>query len=353
MDDRFFAEILLCWYKENGRDLPWRHTNDPYLIWISEVILQQTRVAQGIDYFYRFIGRFPDVVSLANAPEDEVLKYWEGLGYYSRARNLRAAAKDIMIRFGGIFPSGYTDVLSLKGIGEYTAAAVCSFAWRQPYAVVDGNVYRVLARVFGIELAIDSSRGKSYFKELADKLLDRERPDLYNQAIMDFGAVQCVPKSPVCLFCPIREKCVAFATGKVALLPVKEGKTIIKSRYFNYINIHCGTDILLWQRKEKDIWQNLYEFPLIETPQAVEPEEFLQGEAFQHLIAGQLAKISRISAVFKHVLSHRIIYARFYEVELSELPEVLKLKYRIIPFSSLSEYALSRLITLYLQQQIT
>lgn len=348
----FFSEILLHWYQENGRDLPWRHTTDPYVIWISEIILQQTRVAQGTDYFYRFLERFPDVTSLAAAHEDEVLKYWEGLGYYSRARNLRAAALDIMQRFGGVFPSGYSDVLSLKGIGEYTAAAICSFAWRQPYAVVDGNVYRVLARVFGIEIPIDSTEGKKYFKELAGRLLDREWPDLYNQAIMDFGAVQCVPKSPACLFCPLRDKCVAFATGKVDKLPVKEGKTVVKPRYFNYVNIHCRGNRVLAQRKEKDIWQNLYEFPLIETSRLLQPEEFLQGEEFLRLTMGQEVKILRISEVFKHVLSHRIIYACFYEIELPELPASLASGFQVVPEADLRRYALSRLLTLYLDKTV-
>ena len=207
------AATLIHWYAENKRELPWRETTDPYRIWISEIILQQTRVVQGLEYFNRFMLRFPDVRALAEAPGDEVMKYWQGLGYYSRARNLHAAAKEIVEKFGGEFPRNYSDVLTLKGIGEYTAAAICSFAWKLPYAVVDGNVYRVLARIFGIDTPIDSNAGKKVFSGLAAELLDRQHPDLYNQAIMDFGAIQCTPKVPVCLYCPLREKCVALASG--------------------------------------------------------------------------------------------------------------------------------------------
>ena len=198
MENMEFIVPLEKWYLENKRDLPWRNTTDPYVIWISEVILQQTRVIQGLDYFNRFMTRFPDVASLAEAEEDEVLKYWQGLGYYSRARNLHTATRQIMDDFGGLFPKNYRDVLSLKGIGEYTAAAICSFAYRQPYAVVDGNVYRVLARLFDIDVPIDSTQGKKLFVKLASDLLDKKRPDVYNQAIMELGALQCVPRSPHC-----------------------------------------------------------------------------------------------------------------------------------------------------------
>ena len=229
------AATLIHWYAENKRELPWRETTDPYRIWISEIILQQTRVVQGLEYFNRFMLRFPDVRALAEAPGDEVMKYWQGLGYYSRARNLHAAAKEIVEKFGGEFPRNYSDVLTLKGIGEYTAAAICSFAWKLPYAVVDGNVYRVLARIFGIDTPIDSNAGKKVFSGLAAELLDRRHPDLYNQAIMDFGAIQCTPKVPVCLYCPLRENCVALASGQVEKLPVKAGEFAGPSRSERYL----------------------------------------------------------------------------------------------------------------------
>lgn len=229
-----FSGTLLDWYAENKRDLPWRNTTDPYLIWISEIILQQTRVAQGYEYFLRFIKRFPDVVSLAAASEDEVMKYWQGLGYYSRARNLHAAAKSMK----GTFPKTYAEVRALKGVGDYTAAAICSFAYDMPYAAVDGNVYRVLSRYFGIDVPIDSTEGKKTFTALAGEVFDKSRPADYNQAIMDFGAVQCTPQSPNCLFCPLSGSCRALSEGKVQQLPVKQHRTKTTSRYFNYIFTH-------------------------------------------------------------------------------------------------------------------
>lgn len=348
----FFSGILLQWYKENRRDLPWRNTTDPYLIWISEIILQQTRVVQGMDYFLRFTERFPDIRSLAEAEEDEVLKYWQGLGYYSRARNLHAAARDLMNRFNGHFPESYDEVLSLKGIGAYTAAAICSFAWRQPYAVVDGNVYRVLSRVFGIDSPVDSHEGQKQFAKLASVLLDRECPDLYNQAIMDFGAIQCVPKSPDCMFCPLRDKCVAYGQGKISQWPVKKGKTLVKPRYFNYLHLRCRGKLLLSRRSAKDIWQNLYEFPLIETKRDMEWEELIKEKDFLRLFATVPdLKLLKQYPAFKHVLSHRIIFARFYEIELSVFHSELS-SYIEIPESDLEKYAVSRLISLYLEQAV-
>ena len=228
-----FARILLAWYAVHKRVLPWRDTKDPYKIWISEIILQQTRVAQGYDYFLRFIRRFPNVLSLARASQDEVLKYWEGLGYYSRARNLHEAARSM----NGVFPSTYEGVRALKGVGDYTAAAVCSFAYHMPYAVVDGNVQRVLARIFGIDIPTDSAEGKKRITSLAQELLDKSRPDDYNQAIMDFGALQCVPASPNCAVCPYVRVCAAYKTGRVEQLPVRAAKTALAKRFFSYIYV--------------------------------------------------------------------------------------------------------------------
>lgn len=346
------AEILIHWYSENRRELPWRETTDPYRIWISEIILQQTRVVQGLEYFNRFMQRFPDVRALAEAPEDEVMKYWQGLGYYSRARNLHVAAKEIMEKFGGEFPRSYSDVLTLKGIGEYTAAAICSFVWKLPYAVVDGNVYRVLARVFGIDTPIDSNAGKKEFAELAAELLDRRQPDLYNQAIMDFGAIQCTPKAPVCLYCPLREKCVALATGKVGKLPVKSGKTVVKPRYFNYLHIHCRGVNLLARREAKDIWQNLYEYPLIETGQETELEVLQQTRAYRELMqgAGEI-RLCRSFTMPRHVLSHRIIYARFYEIEVERFSPAMQ-RFLQVKEEDMEQYAVSRLTELYREKSI-
>ena len=340
-----FSRKLIDWYRENGRDLPWRRTKNPYLIWISEIILQQTRVAQGYDYYQRFVTRFPDVFALAAADEDEVMKYWQGLGYYSRARNLHAAARR-MAEAGG-FPVTYAGVRALKGVGEYTAAAICSFAWKLPYAVVDGNVYRVLARIFGIDTPIDSNAGKKVFSGLAAELLDRQHPDLYNQAIMDFGAIQCTPKVPVCLYCPLRENCVALASGQVEKLPVKAGKAVVKPRYFNYLHIHCRGVNLLARREAKDIWQNLYEYPLIETGQETELEVLQQTPAYLELMqeAGEI-QILRSFIMPKHVLSHRIIYARFYEIEVERFSPAMQ-RFLQVPEEELEQYAVSRLIALY------
>ncbi len=343
------APVLIGWYRENGRELPWRKTTDPYRIWISEVILQQTRVVQGLDYFNRFIERFPDVRSLAEANQDEVLKYWQGLGYYSRARNLHAAARDVIDRFGGRFPENYQELLSLKGVGEYTAAAICSLAWKQPYAVVDGNVYRVLSRLFGIEISPDSGKAKRYFAGLAQELLDRKYPDIYNQAIMDFGAIQCLPKAPLCGICPLQDKCKAYDIGAVDRLPVKKEKKTTRPRYFNYLHIRSKGNTVLVQRTAKDIWQNLYEFPMIETSEAVDFFILQQSDIYREFLCGAAGiRVKRTVEMPKHILSHQTIYARFYELETGVLP--LGVPGTTIKESDIGEYAISRLTELYLER---
>ena len=231
------SRLLRGWYRIHKRELPWRESSDPYVIWISEIILQQTRVAQGMDYFLRFTGRFPDVASLASAEEDEVLKYWQGLGYYSRARNLHAAAKDIMERFGGVFPERYEDVISLKGVGEYTAAAIVSFVWGRPYPVVDGNVFRVLSRLFAVDIPIDTAKGKKAFAELAGLVMDPRHAGQHNQAMMELGALQCVPQNPDCEACPLKGRCAAYGAGEVQAYPVKRAKARTRDRYFHYLYI--------------------------------------------------------------------------------------------------------------------
>lgn len=352
-----FSKTIIEWYKDNKRELPWRESSDPYLIWISEIILQQTRVAQGYDYFVRFIGRFPDVQSLADAEEDEVMKYWQGLGYYSRARNLHAAAKSM----NGSFPKTYPEVLALKGVGEYTAAAICSFAYGMPYAVVDGNVYRVLSRYFGIETPIDSTEGKKLFAALADEMLDKRHPALYNQGIMDFGAIQCTPQSPNCLFCPLAEGCSALSKGMVTKLPVKQHKTKTTNRFFNYIYVRAGAYTFINKRTGDDIWKNLFELPLIETSVALSEEEFLALPEFRELLksvempADKLLKekpvIRSVCRGVKHVLSHRVIYADFYEVMLPE--ESLSLgNYQRIKEEELGQYAVSRLVHAFIEKYL-
>ena len=272
---KFFFEFLIKWNRnENKREMPWKGEKDPYKIWISEIILQQTRVQQGLAYYNRFIEAWPNVKSLAKAKEQEVYKLWEGLGYYSRCRNLIASARYINDELDGRFPDTYEDILSLKGIGDYTAAAIASFAFNQPYAVVDGNVFRVLARFFGIQTPIDSTEGKKLFRSLANELIDKNNPAEYNQAIMDFGAVVCKPVLPLCSECPLQKKCVASQKNLVSLLPVKEKGIKIRQRFFNYLVVEHGDKIYIRQRTEKDIWQNLYEFILIETDRMIPEDEF-------------------------------------------------------------------------------
>lgn len=340
------TRTLLDWYAENKRELPWRETADPYLIWISEIILQQTRVAQGYDYFLRFVRRFPDVATLAAASEEEVMKYWQGLGYYSRARNLHAAAKSM----NGVFPKTYREVRALKGVGDYTAAAICSIAYNMPYAVVDGNVYRVLSRYFGIDTPIDSTEGKKVFAALAEEMLDKSSPATYNQAIMDFGAIQCTPQSPACMFCPLADSCAALAAGKVSKLPVKAHKTKTSNRYFNYIYVRMGACTFIHKRTEDDIWKNLFELPLIESDSEWTEEEFLQSPAFRSLIAaGETPVVRAVVRNVKHVLSHRIIYASFYEVELPEDSRSFS-AYQCIPAGDLEHYPVSKLIHAFLKK---
>ena len=336
-----FSKILLNWYKIYKRPLPWRDTQDPYRIWISEIILQQTRVAQGYDYFLRFMQRFPDIDSLASAPEDEVLKYWEGLGYYSRARNLHAAAKSM----NGVFPSTYEGVLALKGVGEYTAAAICSFAYRMPYAVVDGNVYRVLARLFGIHTPTDSTEGKKQIAVLAQDLLDKKYPDDHNQAIMDFGATQCVPQSPNCKVCPFVKRCKAYAADEVEVLPIRTAKVQTSKRYFTYIYVRQGGYTWLRRRPAGDIWQGLYELPLLETAKATGAEELKKTDFWKKYFGRKTPLL--VQGPVKHVLSHRVIYAWFYEVELAA-EKNLPATFIKVPVKDVKKYAFPRLVQKFL-----
>ena len=335
-----FAVTLLKWYDRNKRTLPWRDVGDPYLIWLSEIILQQTRVSQGTAYYLKFAEKFPTPLSLAQASEDEVLKLWQGLGYYSRARNLHAAAKSM----NGKFPTTYEGVRALKGVGDYTAAAICSMAYQMPYAVVDGNVYRVLARVFGIETPIDSTAGKKEFTALSQKLLAKKRPGDFNQALMDFGAVFCTPQAPLCKECPFAKTCAAYQTNRVDELPVKAQKTKIATRYFHYIYVAQGNFTWLHKRGAGDVWQNLYELPLVETA----------GPAVDFSPVKWLKKARPVLAAraVKHVLSHRIIWADLYKVVLppaaSVPPEFVRVKK-----TELEKYAVSRLVQKLLEKITT
>ena len=340
------SDILLDWYARHGRDLPWRRTRDPYRIWLSEVILQQTRVAQGMDYYLRFTERFPDVGSLAAAPEDEVLKLWQGLGYYSRACNLHAAARQVAERFGGVFPRSYDEVRSLRGVGDYTAAAVCSAAYDAPCAVLDGNVFRVLARLFDIDLPIDSTAGKRTFAELAQTQLDMRCPGRYNQAVMDFGVLQCTPAQPGCADCPLAARCLALAAGTVAERPVKQAKTKVRDRWFNYLHVTCGDRTLLRRRGEGDIWQGLYEFPMIETDRAADFSELTDSEEFRTVLGGVEWRLLRSVAMPKHQLSHQTLHAVFHRFEIFS-----PVDFPSVPTATLGDYAVPRLIDRYLDRQ--
>ena len=340
------ADILLDWYAREGRDLPWRRTRDPYRIWLSEVILQQTRVAQGTEYYLRFTERFPDVASLAAAPEDEVLKLWQGLGYYSRARNLHAAARQVVERLGGRFPVALEEVRSLRGVGDYTTAAICSAAYDAPCAVVDGNVYRVLARLFDLDAPIDSTAGKRAFAELAQSRLDSAHPGRYNQAIMDFGALRCTPSAPRCEACPLAGQCLALAAGTVAARPVKQGKTRVRDRWFNYLHVSSGDRTLLRRREGRDIWQGLYEFPLIETEGPAELPELVRLPQFRELLGDVPWHLVRSIPLSKHQLSHQTLHAVVHRIETPSLTPAAAAM--AVPTAALGDYAVPRLIDRYL-----
>ncbi|MGS2741300.1 A/G-specific adenine glycosylase [Sinomicrobium sp. M5D2P17] len=312
-----FSEVIIDWYRQNKRELPWRKTTDPYKIWLSEIMLQQTRVDQGLPYYLKFEKAFPTVFDLADATEEEVLKLWQGLGYYSRARNLHHTAGYIARERKGKFPSSYKELLKLKGVGDYTASAIASISYNEASPVVDGNVYRVLSRYFGIDIPINSGRGPKYFKELAQELIDKENPATFNQGIMEFGAVQCKPKSPLCSKCPLNTGCVALKDNLVDRLPVKIKNTRIRHRYFNYLIVHNEQRTLLFQRREKDIWQHLYEFPLVETEKSMSEEEIISHPQFKELIGGNRFEISLYNKEkIVHKLSHQHIYATFWIVYL-------------------------------------
>ena len=346
----YINKVLHNWYNTNKRELPWRNTTDPYRIWISEVILQQTRVNQGLEYYNRFVERFPSVKSLAEAEEDEVLKYWQGLGYYSRARNLHKAAKQVSEKHNNLFPSEYKQVLDLAGIGDYTAAAICSIAYNQPYAVVDGNVYRVLSRLFGISTPIDSVKGKKEFSELAQDLLSKSESALHNQAMMEFGALQCTPVSPDCGNCPLQSVCHAFASNSISELPVKQLKTKTSNRYFNYLFINYNGKTFLQKRTGKDVWQNLYEFPLIESDKLLSLSELTENEEFRAIFEGiSTVELIKTTNPIKHILSHRIIIAQFITVTTSQLNNKLN-NFIITNLSEIDHFAVSRLMEQFLEK---
>lgn len=315
-----FTRLLLKWNREqNTRKMPWKGEKDPYKIWLSEIILQQTRVEQGLAYYKAFIKAFPDVHKLARAPEARVFKLWEGLGYYTRCRNLVASANYISKELKGKFPANYSAIRALKGVGPYTAAAISSFAFNLPHAVVDGNVFRVLARLFGIEKSTDSTEGKKYFTALAEELLDKKQPGPYNQAIMDFGATVCKPAAPLCSSCVFNKSCFAFLNNRVNELPVKQKKIQIRKRWFYYVVPEYKNSIAIRQRTGKDIWQGLYEFPLIETGKETDLEAVLALAAKNGWVNKKDDMIA-VSPLYKQQLSHQLIAGRFIRINLNKKP---------------------------------
>ena len=345
----FIHDTLINWFAENRRDLPWRHNPTPYQVWLSEIILQQTRVNQGWDYYLRFVEKWPTVNDLANATEEEVLKMWQGLGYYSRARNLHQCAKQIVEQHGGQFPADFEKLKQLKGIGDYTAAAIASIAFDLPHAVVDGNVYRLLSRLFDIDTPININEGQTVFAKIADDLLNREQPGLHNQAMMEFGALQCTPKNPNCLLCPLQAQCLAFANQTVMQRPVKLQKLKVTTRYFNYLVFRIEGNVYLHKRSGNDIWKNLYDFPCIESENPMTVEEVIASEKFQQLIENKSFTIIKTSPTFTHKLTHRTIIAQFIEIKLEE--KLLRIETKelfLTPETDLGNFPIPRLIDLYL-----
>lgn len=315
----FIAHSLLDWYAKHARDLPWRNTKNPYRIWLSEIILQQTRVAQGLPYWQRFVETYPDVEALANAPEEEVMRLWQGLGYYSRARNLHACAKQVVAVYNGRFPATYEELLKLPGIGKYTAAAIASFAFLQPVPVVDGNVYRLLARLFGVTTDIQSGRAQQEFFAIAEQLIDPVQPDLFNQAIMEFGAVQCTPKKPLCLYCPLQEVCYAFKNQAQTNFPVKEKKVKVRKRFIHYLAIRTTDGRLLMRRRSKgDIWQGLFDFHWLEANEAKDFSEL--ADPLLDLLSAEEARLEKSTSTLTHLLSHQRLLVQFHSFSCSAKP---------------------------------
>ena len=339
-----FTKSVINWYSEHKRDLPWRNTKNPYFIWLSEIILQQTQVKQGLPYYEKFVKAYPTIFDLANSDEQDVLKLWQGLGYYSRARNLHFTAKHIANDLNGVFPNTYKEIIKLKGIGDYTASAIASIAFGETTAVVDGNVYRVLSRFFGIDTPINSTKGIKEFKLLASKLIDSEQPAEFNQAIMEFGAQQCKPKRPYCIVCPLQDTCVAFQKNKIETLPVKLKKTKIRNRYFNYlVFIDPDKRTLLEKRTEKGIWQNLFQFPLLESEKSLSIKDFETQIKSHKILSDKRYDISLYNETdIIHKLSHQHLHTTFWIINTQELPT------KGIKFETIHDYATPILIKNFL-----
>lgn len=335
-----FVRVLRQWYLENRRDLPWRNTCDPYPIWLSEIILQQTRVNQGLPYYQRFIDAFPTINDLADAPADKVMRLWQGLGYYSRARNLHQAAKEVRDLHSGVFPADYHSIRALKGVGDYTAAAIASFAFNLPYAVVDGNVYRFLSRLTGNDTPIDTPKGKKVFAESAAEFLDKKQPGLHNQAMMELGATVCTP-APDCNSCPFSGACQAFLNDRISELPVKSKKTKVRDRHLHFFLFEQKGHTWIQQRQGKDIWTGLYQFPVIET--GVDG-----GQAMDFILHNRLKTHS--SREYRHILSHQKLFARFHHIRDSKPPGFFN-DLQKVNVADLDFFAFPQLIIRYLKEE--
>jgi A/G-specific adenine glycosylase len=348
--EKTFSERLLNWSSKHPRLLPWKARNDAYAIWLSEIILQQTRVEQGTSYYLKFIARFPSIHDLAAAEQDEVFKLWEGLGYYSRARNLHATAKHISNELNGQFPDTYATILKLKGVGPYTAAAIASFAYGLPHAVVDGNVYRVLSRYFGIATPIDTTAGKKQFAQLADQLIDKTQAGAYNQAIMNFGATHCTPRSPKCKTCPFQSTCKAFQENAIDRYPVKSKKLKKRTRYFHYLILNYEAGVWIEKRIEKDIWQDLYQFPMLEHTALLDQNVQLEQIAPVWL-QNTPWEVLKKSPPYRQLLSHQEIIANFWELSISKKLTGIENKYTFIERFNIRTYAFPKIIDRYLNDQ--
>jgi A/G-specific adenine glycosylase len=342
---------IINWYNANKRDLPWRKTKDPYLIWISEIMLQQTRVDTVIDYFNRFIERFPNIKELALANEIEVLNLWQGLGYYSRARNLHYTAQTIHSNYKGVFPTTYKEILSLKGIGSYTAAAISSFAYNLPYAVLDGNVFRVLSRVYGIDTPIDTSEGKKLFQDIASQTMGNAVPQIYNQAIIEFGALQCTPKLVNCSICPIQLECYAYKCNAVDQFPKKSKQIKVRNRYFYYLFLYCSDRFAIEKREANDIWKNLFQYPLIETDNKIELNNLIQTNQWKNIFNDSDLVIQSISDNIVHKLSHQTINTCFIHVEIDDKYIQSNNRFVFINKKQANQFPFPKLIDSHLKMQ--
>jgi len=348
------SKLLTNWYNTHARDLPWRHTKDPYKIWISEIILQQTRIAQGTEYYLNFIKIFPDIKSLAEASEVDVLKLWEGLGYYSRARNLHASAKYIMEELNGNFPDNFKGISSLKGVGSYTAGAIASIAFNLPYHAIDGNVKRIISRIFGIKEDVNSRIGIQQIESSLNKIMDEKEPGKFNQALMDVGSMICTPKNPDCANCILISKCVAYKSNVVNDLPITYKKIKIRKRFFIYFLILQESNVLIRRRKEEDIWKGLFEFPLMEFKIMPEKEKWLIEFKKTFHLNNPSIEVSKISPIFKHNLSHQKIEAQFIHIKISDLKEFSnKFDLNLVAIKNLKTFPFPRLTEKYIIDHLT